>query len=806
MITAIDCRAPRTAPCAQRARSLVVLLALFAFSGCAEFDNRESPLEDLNIQRSSEDAGFQARVSEIDNLRGNGGEGALVEAEITEGNGRVIGAVPAERGAGAVDGEVMLNFEDTDIQEVVKVVLADLMGANYIMEPGVTGSVSIQSSRPLAMDELLPVLESLLDINGAAMTWDNRSGLYRIAPRTNAVRSAFPPSVRTILSNNRPGFRTEIVPLSFIGVEEMRGILSAFAGDDTTIYVDDRRNLLVIAGTPRLLDQLNDTISLFDVDWMAGMSTGLYPLKYAEAATILPELEQILLGETGQATTSLIKLTAIERLNAVLVITRQPVFLQRAERWIDTLDRGSGSEGRRLFVYRVKNGLAGDLAAVLSNMFSDSANGSTRAPAARVQPGQQAVSTQSGGTQNTLSNRPSGAQSFDAGSVRIIADEINNALVIMATTLEYQMIEQALKELDRMPLQVLIEASIVEISLSDDLSYGVEWFLKTKGIDIGEPLRGDAVLDLGPSGINALSGFSYSLIDGANQTRAVINMLATESEVNVLSSPSVMVLSNQTATINVGDQVPVPSRQSVSTINPDSPTVNEIDYRDTGVILTVTPRVNPGGLITLEVKQEVSDAVTTESSDLNAPTIQQRQVESTVAVQSGNTVILGGLIRDRATEAESGIPGLYEIPLLGTLFGTTRQENSRTELIVLITPRAVASTEEAIMVTDEFRSRLRGLRPIGNPRLTPASVAGDGSGAAANATLLEAEMAAGARAAEADAESGLLATETDAAEAEAAGAATDLEPEADDTEPVSKAAPASGAPVKDATGAASPAP
>lgn len=714
-----------------RSALAMTLVGLLAFSGCAEFKSRTSPLSDFEMQRSDDSEEFNARVSEIEGLGGND-EAALTEPEVQTGTGRVIGALPAKQAPAGGDGEIMLNFEDTDLQEVVKVVLADLVGANYIMEPGVSGTVSIQSSRPLAQDELMPVLESLLDINGAAMTFDSRSGLYRIAPRTNAVRSAFPPSVRTILENKQPGFSTEIVPLSFIDVEEMKGVLAAFAGEDTIIYADARRNLLVIAGTPRLLDQLHDTIDLFDVDWMAGMSTGLYPLKYAEASTLIPELEQVMLSEQGEGGRSLVQFTAIDRLNAVLVITRQPVYLQRAERWIDTLDRGSGSEGRRLFVYRVKNGLASDLAGVLSNMFGSTGGTGGRVPAARVAPGQQAVSTQSSNGPSAGGNNAGrgGATSFDAGTVRIIADEVNNALVIMATSLEYQMIEQALKELDRMPLQVLIEASIVEVSLTDDLSYGVEWYLKGQGIDIGEPLRGVAQLDLG-TGISAVTpGFSYSLIDAAGTTRAVLNMLATESEVNVLSSPSVMVLSNQTATINVGDQVPVPSRQSVSTINPDSPTVNEISYRDTGVILTVTPRVNPGGLITLEVKQEVSDAVTTQSSSLDAPTIQQRQVESTVAVQSGNTVVLGGLIRDRATQAESGLPGLYEIPVLGSLFGTTTQENSRTELIVLITPRAISSTEEAIEVTDEFRTRLRGLRAIGNPELTPAGIAGDGSGAA----------------------------------------------------------------------------
>ena len=284
----------------------------------------------------------------------------------------------------------------------------------------------------------------------------------------------------------------------------------------------------------------------------------------------------------------------------------------------------------------------------------------------------------------------------------------------MATAIEYQMIEQALKELDVMPLQVLIEASIIEIRLVDELSYGLEWAFQNGGINIGggSDKTGSALLDLGDPGLSSLSpGFSYALLDSTGAVQAVLNTLASRSQVNVLSSPTVMVLGNQTASINVGDQVPIASRQSVSNIDPAAPTVNEIEYRDTGVILTVTPRVNPGGLITMEIRQEVSDVAVTTSSGIDAPTIQQRNIESTVAIQSGNTIILGGLIRDNASDSDAGFPGLHDIPVIGTLFGNTSRSTTRTELIVLITPRAVTNTQQAIDVTDEFQARLKGLAP-----------------------------------------------------------------------------------------------
>ncbi len=299
----------------------------------------------------------------------------------------------------------------------------------------------------------------------------------------------------------------------------------------------------------------------------------------------------------------------------------------------------------------------------------------------------------------------------NASSIEIIADDVRNALVVLSTPRDYKMVAETIKKLDVAPLQVVIEASILEISLRDDLSYGVEWFFNNT-IDGSERKSGRSTLDLGSTGINALSpGFSFTVVDAADQVRLALNALQNESEVNVLSSPSLMVLDKETAMINVGDEIPVPSRQSISNLDPSAPTVNEIQFRQTGITLTVTPRVNSGGLVTMEIKQEVSTAVSTTSSDIDAPTIQQRQVESVVAINSGDTIVLGGLIQNTQTDNEGGIPVLHKIPLIGKLFGQTSSENRRTEILVLITPRVIGDRDDAREITDEFRRRLRGLKP-----------------------------------------------------------------------------------------------
>ena len=299
---------------------------------------------------------------------------------------------------------------------------------------------------------------------------------------------------------------------------------------------------------------------------------------------------------------------------------------------------------------------------------------------------------------------------LENNSIEIIADDVHNALVVLATPQEYKMVESAIQKLDIVPLQVLIEASIIEVTLKDNLAYGVEWFFKNSVNSKNK--KGIGTLDLGAAGLTPLTGFSYTIVDNAAQVRVALNALAEESEVNVLSSPSLMVLDNKTAKINVGDEIPVPTRQSVSTVDPNAPTVNEIQFRQTGVTLTVTPRVNSGGLVTMEIKQEVSNAVSTTSSNIDAPTIQQRQIESVVAINSGDTIILGGLIQETKTNGESGVPGLRKIPLIGNLFKQSNDEKRRTELLVLITPRVTGSREEANQVTDEFKRRLRGLTPM----------------------------------------------------------------------------------------------
>ncbi len=360
----------------------------------------------------------------------------------------------------------------------------------------------------------------------------------------------------------------------------------------------------------------------------------------------------------------------------------------------------------------MRNVEAEEVAGLLTQLFSATGGqDATTRPGAEVAPGltPAQVETPSGGegaappspsARGPVGTTLDGESASLGDSISVVADATNNSLLILATPRDYAVLLDALEKLDIVPLQVLVEATIVEVRLEGDFEFGVQWTF-----DQGS--RSDTSL-IGASELSpVVPGFNWTLLSSAGQVKAVLNTLASDSLVNVLSSPSVMVLDNQTARIQVGDQVPIATTQQSGT-DTTSNLVNSIEYRDTGVLLTVTPRVNPGGLVIMDVEQEVSDVTETETSGLDSPTIQTRNVTSSVAVQSGQVVVLGGLIRDRSDESDSGIPGLYKLPVIGWLFGETSESTSRTELVVVIQPRVVANQQDADGVVDAFRSRLKG--------------------------------------------------------------------------------------------------
>ena len=681
--------------------------------------------------------------------------------ELYPGTGRFLGSSRTAVGEGASPGTYTLNFAHADIREVIDAVLGKMLGLNYLIDPGIQGTITARTVRPLNREQVLPALEDVLAVNGAALVADD--GLYKVVP-LDAARGGGP-----VLGGLRPrqqGFATHIIPLHFVSADAMQQTLQSFLAPGRGLIVDEARNLLLFRGPGVEASDLVHLINLFDVDWMEGMSFALLPLANANVGDVIVELDTIF-GQDGaghEAMRGVVRFLPIERMNAVLVVSEQPVYLERARDWVERLDRGGGAQGQRqLYVYHLKNARAGEVGEVLGELFDVRTVGSTTSEgrgevalgleagtlfgstaaggsAAGGPPGSTAGAATEGARASGISGsgarpdrtaRGTGAQAtgrsrrdlpfagVDDDGPRLIADERNDAMLILATAQEYRMIEATLQRLDIPPLQVLIEATIAEVTLNDALKFGLRWFFDASGRDDTQNIT---FSDLETGGVSAtFPGFSY-LFEG-DSARVALNALNEITDVTVVSSPQIMVLDNQTARLQVGDQVPVPVQQAVSTLDPNAPIVNSIQFQDTGVILEVTPHVNASGLVVLDVRQEVSDVVATTSSGIDAPTIKQRAINSTVAVQTGETIALGGLIRDSNTGTNVGVPVLMHIPLLGNLFKTHSIRNERTELLVLLTPQVVRDREEARNVTQELRRRLKGLERIrhqfGVPPETP---------------------------------------------------------------------------------------
>lgn len=606
-------------------------------------------------------------------------------------------------------GATALNFRNAPIADVASAILGDTLGLAYALDPSIQGTISLQTSGGLSRDALLPVFEQALRLNGLALFRAN--GIFQIAPIEAVIGDiGFAPSVASSV-RTEPGFGVTILPLKFVSASEVAELVRPFVPSSATLQADVERNLILLSGSGQARANILELIGTFDIDWMAGMSLGMFPLENAEASVIVDELTQIVSTELTGTDGGIIRFVPIERLNSVLVITHNASYLDMVEDWLIRLDHGQGeADGRTLHVYRVQNGRAADLADVLGQLFGAEPRSRGRSDIGRADdglaPGFEVGTIASGdGARSTPVDRSradnpniEGFVSSETG-LRVIADNANNALVILGSESEHRLIRTALKDLDVQPLQVMIEATIAEVTLNDELRFGIQWFFNSRNSEFTQSNFATGVV------APTFPGFSY-VLDNARDIRLVIDALDDVSNVRILSSPQLMVLNNHTAVLQVGDQVPVATRSAQSLQDPDAPIVNTIEFKDTGVILRVTPRVNASGLVLLEIQQEVSSVAQTTTSGIDSPTIQQRMISTTVAVQSNQTLALGGLIQDTVQKSDTGIPFLSRIPVIGNLFKSQRDITTRTELLVLITPRVVRNFEDAQRITEELRERL----------------------------------------------------------------------------------------------------
>lgn len=717
-------------------RIVTPLVLLLSLSSCALLENQykgsaaQSPEPDEATAESGEKPGSGISRSAAELAQKQIEERDRVAPVLYRGTDRQFKPVKAKEPVKLLGDAVSLNFEEAPLGEVLHAVMGDILGLDYIVDHPVQGKITLRSRTPIPRDQLLQVLESLLKANDVLMVRDEQ-GRYLITGAQQASRLS--PEISGAQATGS-GYSVIVVPLQYISAGNMAEILRPVAEESAFVRVDNVRNLLMLAGTQAQLAGWLDMVNTFDVDMLEGMSVGLFPLEHSGVEETAQVLNGMLStgGEKGNFS-QLVKIIPIKRLNSLLIVTPRAHYLDTVDTWIQRLDAAPDSNfAKRLYVYPVQNTTATRLADLLTNIYSGAGKGSGGGRSSGSGIGQGGVapglgsesigssglstpdafggSSSDGGEGNTTKGIGGVAAMVDTGTpeiedVRVVADDENNALMIYSTGKQYDIIADALQQLDVVATQVIIEASILEVQLTEDLKYGLEWTFRN---GFGDDYTGTGVLDTGESGIGALTGFSYTLRNSAANISAVLNALASDSLVNVISTPSVMVLDNHEAYIHVGDQVPIRQGSFVS----DGGTVTEnFQYRDTGVKLTVKPSVNAGRLVTMNVEQSVTD-IGSEDGISGQPTFLERTISSRVAVRSDEAVVLGGLIRENASASDGGVPVLHRLPVLGSLFGTTSNSSARTELIVIITPRVIANETELRDVSRELRSRVRKMELI----------------------------------------------------------------------------------------------
>jgi general secretion pathway protein D len=652
-----------------------------------------------------------------------------------DGTGPIL-AEPESPGAATESGDISLNYSDADIREILRLILGQTLKLNYSIDPGFAGTVTIHTARPLRREELLPTLQGLLDQIGGTMTY--RNGAFRIGSASDDL--AVPPIV-----GNDAGTGTQIIALRYASARQLTTMLAPYVGDSVKILPDPARNVLIVTGSSTGRQAVLDFVRVFDVDYLVGRSYALYPVKTGDPAKLVMDLEAALQLETDGPLVGAIRIVPINSANAIMVIAQEPSYLDRVSRLMFQLDQVKETAGRNIHVYFLKNSQAGDIQPILQRAVNPPGGGGLgevapgnlppTATPARVNgppagaapaagPAPTATTAMAGATPATQAQPVQPLTEAESGEVgagnpngpRIVADRSNNALIIVSTESEYADIEPAIRRLDVLPMEVLIEATIAEVTLNDSLQYGTQFFLGGGDIQgtLSNAISPPTVIDPTNLVTNAqlfpgtlAPGFpGLAVARTVGKQQFAIQALKNITDVQIISAPKLLIMDKQQARLQVGDLVPTITQSAQSVISPGAPVVNSVQYQATGVILTVTPRINSGGLVTLDIEQEVSQVVPTTTSSINSPTFQQRKVQTKVVIQDGDTISLAGLITDKKSRLNSGIPLVQQIPILGALFSTRTNDNERTELLILLTPRVVKDQRDARALTDELKEKL----------------------------------------------------------------------------------------------------
>lgn len=625
---------------------------------------------------------------------------------------------------------ISLNLENADLNQVLRIIGTELH-INYIVDPGVKGSVNINTTGSISRADLFSLLQTILQINGAMII--KEEGYYHVLPLSSAKQEPLPleRSEPATPINPEAGLSLLVIPMRFVPAAEMSKILSPFVSSAGQIVVQEQGNLLLIAETAAKLKQFRDIVDTFDSPVFSRQRVRLFPIKNNLAKSLVPELQSVFAGYGLAGKESAIHFTALERLNAILAISSSPEVFEDVQSWIDKLDLPSQQIGIQNFVYQVQNAKAADLRDILIELYGGQI---TRAQA-QASP----TSTQSPNPMSPPSGPPSTAPGGGGetgvaseeriqGQIRILSDDKNNALIVQASPHDYELLEGIIEKLDILPRQVLIDAKIYEVDLTGALSMGISAYLNQLA-NLPGPLPLTTSGSLVPGQASGTLGIStFSMLSSSRAIQMFLNADENATRVRTLSSPSILVTDNTSARIQVGSEVPVPTTSSLTPVQSSGSSLfaQTIQYLDTGVILTVTPRVNASGIVTLNISQEVSAAIPNTTSQIVAPVVNKTAFQTSVVLKDGEVLALGGIITTSDSYSKTRVPLLGDIPYLGSAFGSTTKSTARKELVLLLTPHVIQDVQQARTTSDALLSQMNQIKQMldkektaSNPRPQP---------------------------------------------------------------------------------------
>lgn len=612
---------------------------------------------------------------------------------------------PAQADAAAT---IQLDLDNTDLHTVVRII-ADALDINYIIDPTVKGTVNVSTFGTLQRSDLLPILEAILKLNGA--TSIRTGNFYQIVPAGSAVRQ--PLTVQDARATSPDDqIVLQIVRMRFVAAAEMAKLLTPYVSDGGNIGIHETGNILLISDRGTNLRKLLEIVDIFDTNAFEGERIQLLTVKNALARDIVDDLKTIFSGYALSEKATAIRFVPFERTNQVLVITPNPEVLPEVQKWLERLDQPLQTGGLRTFIYKAKHSRALDLQKVLVQLYG---RGGPVPLAPLAPPEAGAAGAPPPAPVNPLAGQPQAAPipaQPGVNNVIIVADEINNALVVQATQQTFSEIELALRELDVLRRQVLIDAQIYEVSLDDSISFGISAILQNRGSLERSTTASFVTAANAPS--PSLSAQTFAYIGRTRELLVFLNAQENRTRVRTVSAPSVLVSDNLPAEFQVGSEIPVPTSSSVSPVQSEGSNLfaQTIQFRNTGVILKVKPQINDGGSVTLEILQEVSQAGTNNTSGIVAPVIGKSSVTSTVVIGDGQTIALGGFIRENLDQDRSRVPLIGRVPIIGALFGNTSRSSGRSELIILITPHVLETYDDAVVATEELKTKLREIKKI----------------------------------------------------------------------------------------------